>query len=265
MAHIQKRNGKWQARYRGPDGKERTRRFERKVDAENWLVTNGADIARGLWIDPLAGKATLQGYSKGWEASQVGRPATLALIDNAVRVHILPALGARAMSSIRPTDIQGFIKGLAGKYSPGTVRNIYDITARMFSSAVDDRVVAVSPCRNVSLPRLDDAEVTPPSVEEITAVVAAMPDRSGALRSCWPAQGSGSVNSSASESQTSTFSVVPSGWSVSACRPARSGQRRPGSRSAPYRWLPWSPTYWRRTWRPIRRGSGCSSLKEANL
>jgi integrase len=177
VAHIQKRNGKWQARYRGPDGKERTRRFERKVDAENWLVTNGADIARGLWIDPLAGKATLQGYSKGWEASQVGRPATLALIDNAVRVHILPALGARAMSSIRPTDIQGFIKGLAGKYSPGTVRNIYDITARMFSSAVDDRVVAVSPCRNVSLPRLDDAEVTPPSVEEITAVVAAMPDR----------------------------------------------------------------------------------------
>jgi hypothetical protein len=50
MAHIQKRNGKWQARYRGPDGRERTHRFNRRVDAENWLTTNGADIARGCGL-----------------------------------------------------------------------------------------------------------------------------------------------------------------------------------------------------------------------
>jgi hypothetical protein len=52
MAHVQKRNGRWQARYRGPDGLERSKRFSRKVDAEHWLDTNGADIVRGSWVDP---------------------------------------------------------------------------------------------------------------------------------------------------------------------------------------------------------------------
>ena len=52
MSHVQKRDDRWQARYRGPDGRERTKRFDRKVDAENWLTTNGADIVRGSWVDP---------------------------------------------------------------------------------------------------------------------------------------------------------------------------------------------------------------------
>ncbi len=50
----------WQARYTAPDGRERTKRFDRKVDAEKWLDTNDADIARGQWIDPRAEKETLQ-------------------------------------------------------------------------------------------------------------------------------------------------------------------------------------------------------------
>ncbi|HWT78642.1 MAG TPA: hypothetical protein VN648_07545, partial [Candidatus Methylomirabilis sp.] len=74
MAHVQKRtytsrrtgkkNTAWQARYVGPDGKERTMRFERKVDAERWLDTNGADIARGTWVDPKAGNITVREYAE---------------------------------------------------------------------------------------------------------------------------------------------------------------------------------------------------------
>jgi integrase len=69
------------------------------------------------------------------------------------------------------------VKALSAKYAPGTVRNHYEVLARIFSAAVDDRLVPVSPCRNISLPRKDDSEVTPPTIEEVSRVVKAMPDR----------------------------------------------------------------------------------------
>lgn len=74
MAHIQDRwertvdgervrttrygKGKrWQARYRDPDGHERTKDFARKADAERFLATITADVLRGAFVDPHAGKA----------------------------------------------------------------------------------------------------------------------------------------------------------------------------------------------------------------
>ena len=38
MAHVQKRGSRWRARYRGPDGRERSRTFARKRNAESWLI-----------------------------------------------------------------------------------------------------------------------------------------------------------------------------------------------------------------------------------
>ena len=57
MAHIRKLNtGRYQARYRGPDGREHARNFARKVDAERFLTTaEGAKLA-GEWVDPRKGR-----------------------------------------------------------------------------------------------------------------------------------------------------------------------------------------------------------------
>lgn len=46
------RGGSYRARYRTPDGKSRSRTFERKADAEAFLVTIEADKVRGNWTDP---------------------------------------------------------------------------------------------------------------------------------------------------------------------------------------------------------------------
>lgn len=69
------------------------------------------------------------------------------------------------------------MKELSGKLAPGSVRNIYDVLARMFSAAVEDRLMAVTPCRKIKLPQVNTEEVTPPTVDEVTGIVKAMPDR----------------------------------------------------------------------------------------
>ena len=113
VAHIQKRTygsartGKvtttWQARYTSPDGRERTKRFGRKVDAENWLKVNEGDVVRGVWIDPRAGRVTMRSFANGWlEQRSDLRPTTRAKYRRLLDAHVLPVLGDITRASCRP-------------------------------------------------------------------------------------------------------------------------------------------------------------------
>ena len=76
MAFVEKRGpGRWRARYRGPDGRERSRTFERKADAERWLSTQAADVLRGDWTDPKLGRMTFREWVERWEATLCIPPA----------------------------------------------------------------------------------------------------------------------------------------------------------------------------------------------
>lgn len=183
MASIKKReNGKWRARYRDSAGKEHARHFDRKVDAQRWLDQVTAAVVRGDYVDPRAGKVTVTAYAAAWEAVQVSSEGTERIVDNALRLHLLPELGSHPIASVRPTMVQAFVKTLEGKgLSPGTIRGIYHVTTQVFSAAVDDRVIASSPCRNIRLPKGDDGEVVPPTVEEVAALADSIEARWRAL------------------------------------------------------------------------------------
>ena len=183
MSSIDKRSdGKWRARYHNEEGRQRCKHFARKVDAKRFLDEIAASMVTGTYVDPRQAKVRLRDYAKTWEAQQIGRPATAAIIDNALRLHVLPALGDRTMSSIRPSDVQSLVRKLNdAQMAPGSVRNVYDVVTRLFRSAVDDRVIATTPCRRITLPRQDQTEVTPPTVERVVEVVDVVPVRYRAL------------------------------------------------------------------------------------
>ncbi|WP_267714844.1 hypothetical protein [Streptomyces sp. CoH17] len=95
--------------------------------------------------------------------------------DNALRLHLVPALGARSMAAIRRNDIQVLFKHLSDQLGPGSVRNVYDVLVRVMTAAVDDKDIASSPCRRITLPAMPDEEVTPPTVEQVEAMARVMP------------------------------------------------------------------------------------------
>jgi integrase len=172
MASIQKRDsGKWRARYRDDAGKEHARHFARKVDAQRWIDAVTASVVRGDYVDPGAGRVTVTTYATRWQAVQVSSDGTRRIVDNALRLHLLPALGSYRIGAVRRSDIQGWVKSLEAKgLAAGSVRNVYDVAGQVFSSAVEDRVIASTPCRKIVLPRGDGAEVVPPTLEQIEAV-----------------------------------------------------------------------------------------------
>lgn len=178
MASIAKRtDGQWRARYRDAAGKEHARHFPRKVDAQRWLDETTAAVVTGQYVDPKAGKVTVRAYAASWQAAQVGRDSTARITDNALRLHVLPRLGDRPMHSVRHSDVQAIVKACSETLAPGTVRNVYDVLARVFAAAVDDRVVASTPCRRIVLPRFEDAEIVPPSVEQVVALAGSVDPR----------------------------------------------------------------------------------------
>lgn len=183
MSSIAKRpNGRWRARYRDASGKEHSRHFRRKIDAQRWLDEVTASLVTGQYVDPRAGRVRLKDYAKSWEEQQVSRPATASIVDNALRLHILPDLGDRPMANVRPSDIQALVRRLADSgMAPGSVRNVYDVASRLFRSAVSDRVIASTPCAGVRLPRVDDSEAKPMGVDQVAALVAEVDDRFSAL------------------------------------------------------------------------------------
>ncbi len=180
MASIKKRpDGRWRARYRDDAGREHARHFGRKVDGQRWLDEQTAGMVRGDWADPARGRRTVKTWAEDWEAVQVSSEGTARIVDNALRLHVVPYLGHRKLAEVRPSHVQAMVKHLAEnkRLAPGSVRNIYDVTAALFAAAVEDRALAVSPCKRIRLPRGTDGEVDVPTVEEIERVRAALDER----------------------------------------------------------------------------------------
>jgi len=186
MASIKKReNGQWRARYRDEGGREHSRHFTRKVDAQRWLDETTASVVTGQYVDPKAGRVTVREYAEQWRAAQVHREGTVVQVEGILRRHVYPVLGDRPISSVLPSDVQSLVKRLstvprAGSrrpLSPATVGVAHRVLSAIFKSAVADRRLASSPCVGTRLPKVEKRKVEPITTEQVRALVEAMPER----------------------------------------------------------------------------------------
>ncbi|GAA1612409.1 hypothetical protein GCM10009733_005560 [Nonomuraea maheshkhaliensis] len=95
-------NGRrWLAVWIGPDGKDQTKAFAKKSDAEKHATAMEADQLRGVYIDPKRGQAKLRQYAEEtWLPALVHlRANSLETYRSHLNTHIYPAFGVR-----RPAD-----------------------------------------------------------------------------------------------------------------------------------------------------------------
>jgi integrase len=155
VASITKRpDGKWRARHRGPDGRERARHFARKTDAERWLATQGADVARGEWVDPALGRMTFGDWAQRWEAGLSDlRPTTKALNLGVLANHLLPRFGGWSLAQITTSDVKAMVADdLARGYSNSAVRRHVIVLRTILDAAVVEGRIKRNPCQGVKLP-----------------------------------------------------------------------------------------------------------------
>ena len=182
MAHVDKistgRGLRYRARWRDPDGSEKSKTFDRKSDADRFASKVEHDVNVGGYIDPHAGRVTVREYGQQWRVSQLQHAASTARdVEGALRVHLYPALGDRPIGSVRPSDVQGWVAGLTKTLGPATVTKTYSFLATMMKAAVRDGLIAKTPCVDIHLPKIAKKRVVPLTIEEVAKLLEAVPEQ----------------------------------------------------------------------------------------
>jgi integrase len=174
MASINKRpDGVWRARYRDEAGREHSKHFARKVDAQRWLDQVTASVVTGSYVDPKAGKITFAAYFEQWSARQVWVPGTVLAMKLAAGT---TTFGDMPMRSIRPSHIETWVKTMnAADLAPGTITTRFNNVRAVFRAARKDKIIGTDPTEGITLPRRRRAEaaMTIPTTEDIGKIMAA--------------------------------------------------------------------------------------------
>lgn len=180
------RNGvgrRWRVRYEDLEGKERSRSFDRKADADTFKTEVDAALRHGTYHDPDAGRISLRKYAGDWLAAQTFDPVTREAVESRMRLHIYPQLGGKRLDELaaRPSLIKSWIAGL--DLAPSTVAKVFThLNSVMLAAALDGRI-RVNPCAGQSknLPKRTERHLEPWTPGQAARVRAALPGRLAAI------------------------------------------------------------------------------------
>jgi integrase len=172
----QRSSGRWQALY-FHDGKVHSAgTFKTKADALVHLSTIDADLHRGAWIDPKAGRMTLDVYAERWlEQRNELAFRTRELYGYLLELHVLPSLGRTALVNLAPSTIRSWHASLA-QIHPSTAAKAYRLLSAILRTAVVDGLLVTSPCKVDGAGVERPAERPVATVPEVGVLEAAMPE-----------------------------------------------------------------------------------------
>jgi integrase len=182
----QRASGRWQVRYRGPDGRMRAapETFARKAEAQRYLTLVEAQIARGDWTDPERAKVTVGDYAERWITERAGlRPRTVELYRWLLRRHVTPWLGGVPLGKIDTPMVREWrAKLLAEGVSQSTTAKAYRFLRSVLMTATsEDRIIPRNPCQVRGADREQPAERPVLEVAQVVSLADAMPARFRAM------------------------------------------------------------------------------------
>jgi integrase len=178
-------SGRWQARYVGPDGLQRTapHTFESEKKALKWLTVMEADIIRGTWTAPEAAETVLDDYAPRWIAERKLSSRTREAYEDLYRLYIRDHLGRLALGQIKTSTIRTWRRRLLddGRSEPQAVK-AYCLLRAVFTTAVqEDGLLPANPCRVRGFDKYTPPERPTASVAQVEALAAAIPSRYSAF------------------------------------------------------------------------------------
>lgn len=123
---------------------------------------------------------SLVAFAEQWRAAQTFDYTTRERIGGRLRVHIYPYFDGRSLASLKPSDIQGWLRWMQDANVAQNYRVLlFTHLASILNAAVDDKRILENPChaKSVSRPRADQTKIEVWSHERAYAVRDALPDR----------------------------------------------------------------------------------------
>jgi integrase len=173
------------------DGRRIKKSFPTLAAAKAWRAEAQTAIRRGTMRAPSqltlrdAAQAWLVGAREGSIRNRSGdryKPSVLRSYEIALRLRLLPELGARRVSEIRRADVQDFADRLLARgEEASTIRNTLIPLRTIFRRAVARGDVAVNPTTGLELPAVRGRRDRIVAPEQAAKLVDALPEGDRAL------------------------------------------------------------------------------------
>jgi integrase len=166
----------WRARYWGPDGRQHSRSFARKAEAQRWLAEVEHDKTRDNWTNPALGRVRFSAWVEEWqETTNNVRPTTAVRDRMLLDRYLLPRFGPLPLTGISQRDVRAWVTELSAKgLAPATVQKCYQVLTKILTAAVEGGMLPRSPCRQIPLPRIERAEMRFLTVAEVRRLAVAV-------------------------------------------------------------------------------------------
>ena len=166
----------WLARWVDHDGNERSKAFDRKVDAQHHIAEITTALTSGSYADPKRAAVTFETVADDWFASKASlKPKTVAGYRSLLDVVVLANWGDVRLGDIKHADIQAWVNRLstdstmrqrkapeasggAVGLSPARVIQAYQVVDQVLRLAVRARYITGNPADHVQLPRKNARE-----------------------------------------------------------------------------------------------------------
>ncbi|WP_416978656.1 site-specific integrase [Streptomyces sp. T028] len=176
-----RRKGKgkrWLSVWIGPDSKEHSKAFTKKVDAERHGPKQEVDVSQGTYVDPKAARTTVEQWCETWLTGYATRkPSTV----RQARVHInriVKEFGGLPLGAVRPSQVKAWCAGMREEgRAPSYVYACHRRLSQIMGDAVHDGLLAKSPCSRRTSPGGGKQRPYVATTEQVWALYDAFPER----------------------------------------------------------------------------------------
>lgn len=165
MGSIRRRSdGRWEGRYTGPDGRQRSVYGKTQKAAAEALRAATHDVDRGSWLEPS--RMTVSEWLDEWRRDYCAHvnPRTLKLYGTILRLYIVPSVGPLRLAALNAAHVRHLVGDLQRRegeaaLSASTIRMALRVLNIALNAAVEAKLLRENVAQSVPLPRQDRPEM----------------------------------------------------------------------------------------------------------
>jgi integrase len=169
----------FRVRFRTPEGRSRSSSFPTLKEARAFLATVEHDKGSGRFVDPMAGRQTVASFATEWMAGKVWSPGSRERHESQWRTHVEASIGSMPLASVRRSHLQAVLN--RAELGPRSLDALRSLVVAVFRAAERDRLIAATPAYDLEVTMFEGGRVEALEVEQVAALVAAVPARFTAL------------------------------------------------------------------------------------
>lgn len=146
---VQRKDGKYAARYNAKNGKRKEKHFNTLQDARNWLADSKYEDKHG--INTTGANMTVDAWFAFWLANIVCdlAPNTRRNYQERYEKNIQPVIGHMMMSDVKPMHCKVILNRMEATYAGSTIRQTYIAMGTFFKAALMNEVIKKHPMDGV--------------------------------------------------------------------------------------------------------------------